>query len=113
MPRAEFARRDFYDVWLPELAPSGELVTRAQQADSDREWAAFVRAYRQEMSRPEARHLIDLLAALSQHSNLAVGCYCADETRCHRSVLRDLLADAGAEMASDGGQPARSDGSRR
>jgi uncharacterized protein YeaO (DUF488 family) len=99
VPKEEFASRDFYDVWLPELAPSAELVAQAQAAESDREWAAFVHAYRREMSRPEARHLIDLLAVLSHRTDLAVGCYCAIESRCHRVVLRDLLADAGADLA--------------
>jgi uncharacterized protein YeaO (DUF488 family) len=99
VPKEEFASRDFYDVWLPELAPSGELVAQAQAAESDREWAAFVRVYRREMSRPGARHLIDLLAALSHRTDLAVGCYCEDESRCHRSVLRELLADSGADLA--------------
>jgi len=99
VPRTEFAARDFYDTWLPELAPSQELVTRALSAESDAEWAAFVRAYRKEMSRPGPRHLLDLLANLSHTSSLAVGCYCHDEARCHRSVLRELLADRGAEFA--------------
>jgi uncharacterized protein YeaO (DUF488 family) len=98
VPKEEFASRDFYDVWLPELAPSAELVAQAQAAESDREWAAFVRAYRREMSRPEARHLIDLLAALSHRTDLAVGCYCEDESRCHRSVLRELFVDADADL---------------
>ena len=99
VPKTEFAARDFYDTWLPELAPSQTLVTRALSADSDAEWAAFVRAYRREMSRPGARHLLDLLANLSHTSSLAVGCYCREEARCHRSVLRELLADHGADLA--------------
>ena len=98
VPKEEFASRDFYDVWLPELAPSAELVAQAQAAESDREWAAFVRAYRREMSRPEARHLTDLLAALSHRTDLAVGCYCEDESRCHRSVLRELFVNADADL---------------
>jgi uncharacterized protein YeaO (DUF488 family) len=99
VPREEFARRDYYDVWLPELAPSTELVARARRAGTDRDWAAFERAYRREMRRPEARHALDLLAALSHRTDLAVGCYCADESRCHRSSLRELLVDAGADLA--------------
>ena len=99
VPREEFAPRDFYDVWLPELAPSPELVSQAQRAETDRDWAAFVRAYRREMGRPEAKHVLDLLAALSRRTDLAVGCYCANESRCHRVVLRELLADAGADLA--------------
>jgi uncharacterized protein YeaO (DUF488 family) len=99
VPKADFARRDFYDVWLPELAPSAELVAQAQRAETARDWDRFVRAYRREMSRPEARHLLDLLAALSHRTELTVGCYCADESRCHRGILRELLADAGAALA--------------
>ena len=99
VPKTEFAARDFYDTWLPELAPSQDLVTRALSAESDAEWAAFVRAYRKEMSQPGARHLLDLLANLSHTSSCAVGCYCRDEARCHRSVLRELLAERGAELA--------------
>ena len=99
VPKTEFAARDFYDTWLPELAPTQELVTRALSAESDSEWAAFDRAYRKEMSHPGPRHLLDLLANLSHTSSLAVGCYCRDEARCHRSVLRDLLADRGADLA--------------
>jgi uncharacterized protein YeaO (DUF488 family) len=99
VPRTEFAARDFYDTWLPELAPSQELVTRALSVESDAEWAAFVRAYHKEMSRPGPRHLLDLLANLSHTSSLAVGCYCGNEARCHRSVLRELLANRGAEFA--------------
>jgi len=98
VPRTEFASRDFYDTWLPELAPSQELVTRALGAQTDPEWSAFVRAYRKEMSAPAARHLLDLVARLSHTTALSVGCYCADETRCHRSVLRELLAERGADV---------------
>ena len=99
VPRTEFATRDFYDTWLPELAPSPDLVTRALSADSDAEWASFTRAYRKEMSQPVPRHLLDLLANLSHTSSLAVGCYCQAEDRCHRSVLRELLVECGAELA--------------
>lgn len=99
VPRAEFASRDFYDVWLPELSPSQPLVSQALGAETEAQWRAFVRAYRKEMSAPLARHLIDLLAAMSHESDLAVGCYCEDETRCHRLILRELLEDAGAVVA--------------
>lgn len=99
VPKAEFASRDFYDVWLPELSPSQELVSAAQRARSDQEWAGFVRAYRAEMSAPAARHLVELLAALSHRTDIAVGCYCEDENRCHRTVLAQLLDDAGADLA--------------
>lgn len=96
VPKAEHAARDFYDVWLPELAPSEALVKQAQGAGDERAWGAFVKRYRTEMSRPEARHLLELLAALSHRTDLAVGCYCAAEARCHRSVLRALLQEHGA-----------------
>ena len=99
VPKSEFASRDFYDVWLPELAPSEDLVKAGQTATGDREWQAFVKRYRAEMSRPEAKRLLALLAALSHRTNFSVGCYCADETRCHRSVLKELLRDHGAELA--------------
>jgi len=99
VPKAEHASRDFYDVWLPDLAPSERLVKQALGATTERQWQAFVRSYRAEMKRPEARRLLTLLAALSHDSDFAVGCYCAEESRCHRTVLRALLRDAGARIA--------------
>ncbi len=99
VPKAEFASRDFYDAWLPELAPSEELVKQAQRAAGERAWRAFERRYRAEMKRPEAAHLLAFLAALSHQTNFSVGCYCADEAHCHRSVLRALLLEHGAAMA--------------
>lgn len=99
VPKSEHASRNFYDVWLPELAPSDELVKEALQASDDRAWNHFVKRYRTEMKRPEASRLLGLLAALSLQTNLAVGCYCEDETRCHRSVLRELLDEHGAKLA--------------
>jgi uncharacterized protein YeaO (DUF488 family) len=99
VPKSEFASRDFYDVWLPDLAPSADLVKDAQQTTDERAWRAFERRYRAEMKRPEAARLLELLAALSRDTNFAVGCYCADERRCHRSVLRALLAEHGARLA--------------
>ncbi len=99
VPKSEHASRDFYDVWLPDLSPSEGLVKEAQQAEDERAWRQFVRRYRAEMKRPEAARLLDLLAALSRQTNLAVGCYCEDEARCHRSVLRELLREHGAELA--------------
>lgn len=98
VPKAEHAARNFYDVWLPELAPSEALVKRAQEAADEGVWRAFVRAYRAEMKRPEAARLLALLAAFSRDSDFSVGCYCADEARCHRSVLRELLREAGAKI---------------
>lgn len=99
VPKSEFASRDFYDVWLPDLAPSEGLVKLGQAAATDRDWMAFARKYRSEMKRPEAERVLALLAALSHQTNVAVGCYCEDEMRCHRSVLRTLLEEAGARLA--------------
>ena len=96
VPRSEFASRDFYDVWLPDLAPSEALVKAAQAAGTEKAWSSFVRKYRSEMKRPEAARLLALLAALSKETNFSVGCYCPDERRCHRSVLRVLLREQGA-----------------
>ena len=98
VPRAEFASRHFYDVWVPDLAPSEALLKQALGADTDRAWRAFTRRYRMEMKRPEASRLLDLLAALSRHSSFSVGCYCADEAHCHRSILRELLKEKGADL---------------
>lgn len=101
VPREEFATRDFYDTWLPQLSPSPELVKvalAAQHAEDATGWTRFERAFRQEMATPDSRHLIDLLVAISQHQPIAVGCYCEDERWCHRAVLRDLLDAAGAEI---------------
>ena len=101
VPKARFASDDWYDVWYPNLAPSAENVQSALAAQSDKEWAAFVRRYKAEMAAPEAARTLDLLAALSRHANFAVGCYCENEARCHRSVLRELLAARGATIAPD------------
>jgi uncharacterized protein YeaO (DUF488 family) len=98
VPKREYASRDFYDVWLPELAPSEPLLKQALGATDEKSWKAFVRKYRAEMSRPDARHLLELLAMLSKTTDFSVGCYCADEARCHRSLLRVLLQNAGAEL---------------
>jgi len=99
VPKSEHAVQDWYDVWLPELAPSAAAVKRALSATTEREWAAFVKKYRAEMAAPERRRLLDLLAALSRQSSFSVGCYCEDESRCHRSVLRALLEERGARLA--------------
>ncbi len=100
VPKAEFASRDFYDVWFPNLAPSVETMKLGQAAESAADWTAFTRKYRAEMAAPEAQHALALLATLSASANFSVGCYCEDEARCHRSLLRALLADRGAEIAS-------------
>jgi uncharacterized protein YeaO (DUF488 family) len=99
VPKAEHASRDFYDVWLPDLAPSEELVKEGLHAADERAWRAFVRRYRAEMKRPETMRLLAFLAALSHRTDLSVGCYCADEERCHRSVLKALLLESGAELS--------------
>ena len=99
VPKAGYAARDLYDVWLPELAPSETLLKVGLVVADEASWRRFARRYRAEMKAPEKRHLLDLLSALSRPANLSVGCYCADEDRCHRSVLRELLADHGAVMA--------------
>jgi len=99
VPREDFARRDFYDVWLPELAPNAPLVSWAL-ADpwTPARWRRFERIYRREMATPAARHLIELLARMSKTADFSVGCYCADATHCHRSILAELLEGAGAEI---------------
>lgn len=91
-----WAADDWFDVWLPELSPSPDLVTTAHAAATAAEWTAFTRAFRAEMNEPAARRLLDLFAALSHHAAVSVGCYCEDETRCHRAVLRELLSARGA-----------------
>jgi uncharacterized protein YeaO (DUF488 family) len=99
VPRSELASRDFYDVWVPGVAPSEQLLKQGKQAgDSDARWKAFARRYRSEMNRPEAARLLDLLAALSHTADLSAGCYCEDESRCHRSLLRELLESRGAVL---------------
>lgn len=98
VPKSEYASQDWYDVWYPVLAPSQQTVKLAQNARSARDWSAFARRYRAEMRAPDAAHAIELLAALSHRTNFSVGCYCADESHCHRSVLRELLAEKGAKL---------------
>jgi uncharacterized protein YeaO (DUF488 family) len=95
---SSFASGNWYDVWYPSLAPSTETVKAALAAAAPREWTAFFRRYRAEMATPENRRTLDLLAALSHHANFSVGCYCADPSRCHRSILRELLAERGARL---------------
>lgn len=98
VPKERFAADDWYDIWLPQLAPSAELVKEARAATSDSEWRAFTRQYRAEMKAPDNARLIDLLAALSHQTSFSVGCYCDDEARCHRSLLRQLLAERQADL---------------
>jgi uncharacterized protein YeaO (DUF488 family) len=96
--KERLAADNWYDVWLPQLAPSAELVKKALAATSSREWASFVKKYRAEMAAPDNARLIALLAAMSQQANLSVGCYCADEEHCHRSILREILREHGAKI---------------
>jgi uncharacterized protein YeaO (DUF488 family) len=99
VPKTQFAKRNFYDVWLPILAPSQELVSAAQRSRDEKSWRVFERKYRAEMSRADAARILDLLAALSHQTHFSLGCYCENEDRCHRSILRKLLDERGAEFA--------------
>jgi uncharacterized protein YeaO (DUF488 family) len=99
VPKAVFASQNWYDVWFPNLAPSVETMKLGQQAKTPAQWAAFTRKYRAEMATPENSHAIELLATLSRQCNFSVGCYCENEAHCHRSVLRELLAEKGAKLA--------------
>jgi len=98
VPKTAFASHNWYDVWFPNLAPSVETLKLGQAAASARDWLAFAKKYRAEMATPENSRTLDVLAALSQHANFSVGCYCEDESHCHRSVLRALLAEKGAKI---------------
>jgi uncharacterized protein YeaO (DUF488 family) len=97
VPKAEHASRDIYDVWFPNLAPS-EALLKEGRPDDDQSWKAFKRRFLAEMKAPDARHALDLLAALSHQTHFSIGCYCEDESRCHRSLLRELLAERGADL---------------
>lgn len=100
VPKTEFASGNWYDVWYPNLAPSVDTMKLGQAAETPSQWQAFEKAYRNEMKQPDASRTIDLLAALSRQGRFSVGCYCADEARCHRSILRHLLQEAGADLAA-------------
>jgi len=99
VPKGEYASRNYYDVWLPNLAPSEQLVKIGRSAKNETNWRSFLKRYRSEMSRPENSRVLDFLAALSHQANFSVGCYCDDEQHCHRSMLRQLLAERGALIA--------------
>ncbi|MEA3129726.1 MAG: hypothetical protein QOF46_1521 [Paraburkholderia sp.] len=96
VPKTEFSTRDYYDVWLPNLSPDAALIKEARVAASDAEWAAFAKKFRAEMNGSDTAKVLDLLAALSKTTHFAIGCYCEDEGRCHRSILRQLLSERGA-----------------
>lgn len=98
VPKAEFATRNFYDVWFPTLSPSAETLKFGLQAANDRAWAGFIKRFRSEMAKPEASAALNLLAAMSHRVDFSIGCYCEDESHCHRSVLRELLAERGAKL---------------
>lgn len=98
VPKSEFAAQNWYDVWFPNLAPNAETVKSARASATPKEWQAFVKTYRAEMATPENSRTLDLLAALSHQTSFSVGCYCEVETRCHRSVLRELLLEHGAKV---------------
>lgn len=98
VPKEEFSSGDWYDVWFPSLAPSPETIKLGQTAQSEADWARFSRRYRAEMATPDARHALKLLAVLSHAVNFSVGCYCEMEDRCHRSILKELLAANEAEI---------------
>jgi len=98
VPKDEYAARNIYDVWFPNLSPSEALLKKALAADDEQSWRAFKRRFQAEMKTPETMRNLDLLAALSHRTNLAIGCYCEDEARCHRSILRDLLVQRGADI---------------
>jgi len=99
VPKSAFASQDWYDVWFPNLAPSLATMNHGQRAETPAQWTAFAKKYRAEMAKPDASRALDVLAALSQHAHFSVGCYCEDESRCHRSILRALLVARGAKMA--------------
>ena len=98
VPKENFSSEDWYDVWFPNLAPSLDTMKLGQQAETPAQWSVFAKKYKREMSTPQAKHDLDLLAALSHSANFSVGCYCEDERRCHRSILRQLLAERGATI---------------
>lgn len=106
VPKERFAADNWYDVWLPQLAPSAELVKQAQAATTDAAWREFCRRYRAEMAAADNDRLLSLLAALSRQTNFSIGCYCANEAHCHRSVLRELLVEHGAVVEAAEAPPA-------
>ncbi len=98
VPKKDFASKNWYDVWLPNISPSAETMKLGKSVKSEREWLAFEKKYRAEMAKPENNLILELLAALSHQTNFSVGCYCEDESRCHRSILRNLLKEKGAKV---------------
>ena len=101
--KSEYASQNWYDVWLPNLAPSADLIKLGRGAETQKDWAGFVKKYRAEMADAEKSRVLDLLAALSHQTNFSVGCYCRNEARCHRSVLRELLSERGGKIETGAG----------
>jgi uncharacterized protein YeaO (DUF488 family) len=99
VPKCDYSSKNWYDIWLPNVAPSPELMKLGQTVKTEKEWITFVKKYRSELKDPDKSRIIDLLAALSHESNISVGCYCENEARCHRSILRELLYERGAKIA--------------
>ena len=99
VPKSDYSSKNWYDIWLPNIAPSPELMKLGQKVKTEKEWITFVKKYRSELKDPDKSRIIDLLAALSHESNISVGCYCENEARCHRSILRELLYERGAKIA--------------
>ena len=100
VPKSEYASQNWYDVWLPNIAPTSELMKMGRAVKTEKEWILFAKKYRTELKNPDKSRIIDLLAALSHDSNISIGCYCENEDRCHRSILRELLTEKGAKIAS-------------
>ena len=100
VPKSEYASQNWYDVWLPNIAPTSELMKMGRAVKTEKEWISFAKKYRTELKNPEKSRIIDLLAALSHDSNISIGCYCENEDRCHRSILGELLTEKGAKIAS-------------
>ena len=98
VPKIEFSKKNFYDVWFPNLAPSAELVKMGRNVTTESEWKVFVRKYKSEMKKSPAKHDLELLSKLSHQTNFSIGCYCKDEANCHRSILRELLLELGAKI---------------
>jgi uncharacterized protein YeaO (DUF488 family) len=101
VPKSEYVKRDFYDVWLPNLSPSEALLKEGKKSFEDRDWLVFKRKFLAEMKRPEPSKVLDLLAAFSHQGNFSMGCYCKDENRCHRSILKELLLERGAKVIQE------------
>ncbi|MBN1209159.1 MAG: DUF488 family protein [Myxococcaceae bacterium] len=97
--KEDYSKLNYYDVWLPVLSPSPELVKLGKEAADEKSWEQFKRSFKAEMNRPDSSHVLDLLAALSQRTEISIGCYCEDENHCHRSVLKELLQERGAEIS--------------